>query len=236
MNNFTGSMNGKCPVPECEATAKSHANLDNIHLHSAQLFAEHALAIENDSFSLENSQQVSSGITQSYKSYVASAIISSVAALEAKINQFMVDNYEKLDRSPYVANDEIYNKFNVLKKNEKLLDQLFVKPTVKLKYDVVLFLLTGGFPHHNMVIEKTDYLIKLRNALVHFKPEWDNEPDRHVNLEKLKKNFFSYSPFYDEKSFFIPHRCLSASCASWAHKTAVAFIEYFSCHQRSRKI
>ena len=233
MNDSIGSINAKLPSPKCVLTAKSRANFDNIHLHSAQLFAEHALTIEQDSLSVEKPQQVSTEITQSYKSYVASSIMSSVAAIEAKINQFMVDNYEKLDASPHVADDTIYKKFQRLNKNEKIVNQLFVIPTVKLKYEVVSFLLTGGFLPHNQLVEETDYLIRLRNALVHFRPEWDNSLNLHRKLESSKKNFFNCSPFYNEKSLFIPYRCLSASCASWAHKTALAFIEYFFHHQGS---
>lgn len=96
-----------------------------------------------------------------------------------------------------------------------------------LKYDVVSFMLKEKCITQNKLKEDTMYLIKLRNALVHFTPEWNNDLIKHNDLKISKKNRFEFSPFYDKDVFFIPHRCLSGSCATWSHATASDFIKMF---------
>ena len=55
----------------------------------------------------------------------------------------------------------------------------------------------------------------MRNALIHFTPEWDNNLDKHEKIEKevKKHNHFKLSRFYSKETMFFPYRCLSGSCA-----------------------
>ena len=54
-------------------------------------------------------------------------------------------------------------------------------------------------------------LIKLRNALVHFKPEWSDEKREHLKIEKRLKGKFQLSPFLSPNDEFFPKRC-NESC------------------------
>lgn len=210
-------------------TAKQHSNFDYIHLNSARIFVDLALAIDNDPHYKNSAPQ---DVINSYMSYVSSVIICSVAALESMINQFMVDNSNKLNISPHKDDDSIFKKFKRLNKKENILRQLHAIPNVMLKYDVVFFLLKKKFITHNKLKEDIGYLVDIRNALVHFTPEWDNALGKHGCLEKSRKNRFTDSGFHDSKTLFFPYRCLSGSCASWSHETAASFIEMFTSNIR----
>ena len=111
-------------------TAKQHSNFDYIHLNSAKIFIGLALAIDNDPH-YKNS--VPQDVINSYMSYVSSVIICSVAALESMINQFMVDNSNKLNISPHKDDDSIFKKFKRLNKKENLLRQLHAIPNPSLR-------------------------------------------------------------------------------------------------------
>lgn len=227
MNDITGSINATIPMITAKIYGKSHANLAHIHLNSARIFIDFAIAIDNDPH-YKNS--VPQNVINSYMSYVSSAIICSIAALESTINQFMVDSSNKLSISPHKDDDSIFKKFKRLNKKENLLKQLNNIPNVMLKYDVAFFLLKKKFITHNKLKEDVGYLVDIRNALVHFTPEWDNALEKHWCLEKSRKNRFTDSGFYDSKALFFPYRCLSVSCAYWSHKTATSFIKMFHSH------
>ena len=84
----------------------------------------------------------------------------------------------------------------------------------------------------NKTEEAVNLIIKIRNALIHFTPEWDNDLIKHKKIEKSVKNHFSLSPLYSDESIFFPYRCLSADCAQWATTTSRSFIEkYFNTCQ-----
>ena len=226
-NGITGSIEETLPAITAELCGKSHANLAHIHLNSAKIFTDLALAIDQH---YKNSAP--QDVINSYMSYVSSVIICSVAALESTINQFMVDNSNKLNISPHKDDDSIFKKFKRLNKKENILRQLHAIPNVMLKYDVVFFLLKKKFITHNKLKEDVGYLVYVRNALVHFTPEWDNALGKHGCLEKSRKNRFTDSSFYDSKALFFPYRCLNGSCASWGHETAASFIEMFTSNIR----
>ena len=66
-------------------------------------------------------------------------------------------------------------------------------------------------------------LVKLRNALVHFKPEWDTALNEHAKLEVELKGKFAEDPFANAGDVFFPKRCLGHGCAAWAVDVARGF-------------
>ena len=76
-------------------------------------------------------------------------------------------------------------------------------------------------------------LIELRNALVHYKPTWDLERQRQVELaEVLKRDRFALSPFPDAGADFVAMKCMSAGCAGWVISTVVTLIEEFDARAK----
>ncbi len=58
-------------------------------------------------------------------------------------------------------------------------------------------------------------LLELRNALVHFKPEWFNQQGKHSRLSnKLAARL--RSPWFPEPEPLFPRAWASAECAKWA--------------------
>ncbi len=70
-------------------------------------------------------------------------------------------------------------------------------------------------------------VLKLRNALTHFKPEWSHSPDKHQKLSKELEGYFSPSPIFKGDQFIFPMAWAGHSCTSWAVQTAVKFIQAF---------
>ena len=90
------------------------------------------------------------------------------------------------------------------------LARLVDKESVLRKYSMALAVRTdkqldlGSAP-----VQNVDALIKLRNAVVHFRPEW-----------------FMPSTFLPNEPIF-PHSWASASFATWALRSTVDFLEHF---------
>jgi demethoxyubiquinone hydroxylase (CLK1/Coq7/Cat5 family) len=70
-------------------------------------------------------------------------------------------------------------------------------------------------------------LIHMRNALIHFKPEWPEEKDVHKKIERQIESKFPLSPFFQGNSIF-PEKCMSHGCAEWSVQVALAFVEAFT--------
>lgn len=217
------------PMITVEIHAKSHANLAHIHLNSANLFIQSAFSIENKYKTKKTPPQKA---IDSHMSYVSSSIICSVSALEAKINQFLVDHKTKLDEIKIENNSAIFKHYSpVFDTKAHFLNQLHNLTNALMKYNIIFYLLKGKFLPNNKLFKGTSFAIKVRNALIHFSPEWDNELKLNKELEDRYfshfSNDFDLSPFYYKDELFIPYRCLSAYHAEWAYKNSNAFMKKF---------
>jgi hypothetical protein len=71
-------------------------------------------------------------------------------------------------------------------------------------------------------------LAALRNALVHFKPEWmDATAGPHDKLSERLAKRFRGSPFLDEGERLFPRRWASHSCTSWAVPAVLTYLQAF---------
>jgi hypothetical protein len=75
-------------------------------------------------------------------------------------------------------------------------------------------------------IQGMDGLIRLRNAVVHFKPEWFEEQTRHAKLSGQLHYKFEGSPFLPGERLF-PRAWASHSFAVWALRSTVGFLDHF---------
>src|SRR5262249_13256596 len=71
-----------------------------------------------------------------------------------------------------------------------------------------------------------EILVRLRNALTHFKPEWDDEEKAHKGLSDVLKSKISGSPFLNDPLLF-PRRWACRDCTEWAVRTSMAFAQAF---------
>ena len=70
-------------------------------------------------------------------------------------------------------------------------------------------------------------LVRLRNAITHFKPEWDNEDAAHADLSTLLRDRFSGSPFLTSDKRMFPLRWMTHPGTRWAVEATVAFLRSF---------
>jgi hypothetical protein len=159
--------------------------------------------------------------------YVAAAVILSFASLEAAINEVYCDARDGLSGPfqklpPFVPG--LLNEFWPVLERQRA--------STLTKYQVALELARKtrfelGQPPLQPVLDVKE----LRNALLHFKPQWDtdeHEHHDHAYLERRLRSKFTLSPLYGPGDAFFPKQCLSYGCARWAIESLTDFIEKFA--------
>lgn len=200
----------KLPPIKFEGRGKTRTNLAVHHLMAAADSARRVAALET-----EHCGQPFGEFYSEIMWNVCGSVLFSVAALEADANEIFIDaeiNFP--DRDSDVVN-EVW--------------RLLEMKTILEKYDTALFLRKKEHLDKGITVYKdTHSLIKLRNLLVHFKPEWTDEKIEHAKIEKRLTGKFKLSPFLPPSAEFFPRRCMSHGCADWAVKTVVSFRRFFS--------
>ena len=195
------------------AMAQVKHNFSRQHFWAARYFADKALEIEQ---TINNADD--KNIKSIHRSYVTGAIISIVAGLESSINELYL---EACDNNRNTLRGLTENAIEML---AEWWEEVKLCP-ILLKYQTALLLTfkekfdPGGQPYQDI-----DGLIYLRNALVHYKPEWDSELQVHKKLRNRLESKFELNPFAAENSLWFPHRCLGSGCAKWAVKVSKIFI------------
>ena len=199
------------------------------HYYSADLFANIAAELEAQANSNER------GLYARHQAYTSGAVLASVAFMEGYINELFTHCADGLGGSSLqgLSTDE-----------RSLLGRMWnrgVPRTARFsvldKYDITLDLLAkppfdrGAEPYQGVTA-----LLALRNALMHFEPDFYPVPnprgdpipqDTLPNLEKKLRDRFALNPLaYDQFGFF-PDKCLSAGCARWAVDSATSLVHAF---------
>ncbi|HEV7889127.1 MAG TPA: hypothetical protein VGP08_00740 [Pyrinomonadaceae bacterium] len=192
------------------ATAKMRSNLSARHMLAAAYFSRKAGEVE-----IVNIGMPFGDFYDEIAWSVTAAIFFSVAALEADANEIFIDAHMNLPEYDKELLDTIW--------------EMIEKKTILEKYEMALFLKRKKrFDKGVSAYQDVDGLIKLRNALVHFKAEWSDEKKEHKKIEARLKGKFQLSPFLAGDTEFFPKSCMSHGCAEWAVKTALTFRESFS--------
>lgn len=144
-----------------------------------------------------------------------STLLNAVAGLESYINEFFVDREHTIPELPEPAGSRLW-------------DLAEAKQTTLEKYGLALELLgREPFAKGSEPYQSVDALIRLRNAVQHFKPEWFDDQDAHAKLSDRLQNFFDGSPFLTGSESLFPRRWMSASFAEWAASRVVEFAVEF---------
>ena len=107
------------------------------------------------------------------------------------------------------------------------ISELIDRESVLTKYSLALSLHTGkslelGCP----AVQNVDALIKLRNGVVHFRPEWFGAQAKHEKLSKQLNGRFASSQFFPNEPLF-PRAWATEDFACWAIRSTVNFIDHF---------
>jgi hypothetical protein len=138
----------------------------------------------------------------------------SVASLEANINELFFDSEQHFSHQTPDLIAELWS----LVEEKPILD----------KYQAVLVLKgVAKFEKGTAPYQDVDSLIKARNALVHFKPEWDDDQETLRKVGARLSGKFNLSPFHNDSAPLFPHRCVTHGCAKWAVQASLEFMEAF---------
>lgn len=188
------------------AQGRVREDFANTHLLNARLCAVRAHDVERSS-----AGKALGPFFDEIRADVAASILSSVASLEAFVNEVVFGSDELFGHQStdmVRMTIELMERHPLLKKLE-ILTVLNGKP----KPDM------GKRPGQDV-----SALVELRNGLVHFRPEWMEKQQRHAKLGERLRNKFGLSPFFDYNEPLFPRACMSYGCAKWAVESVRDFV------------
>lgn len=208
---------GESVLGTASMTARVIATFALQHMKAATTFRDHVAALES-----ANLAQPFGAFFEDIRSYGSACIMSSVASLEALINEFFITPDGPLRKRFADFEDEFWR------------PRVGVEVRHPLeKYQVALEML--GYPRFDeqgSPFKDAWALVELRNALVHYKPTWDPDRPRKVTMVEVLTGKYELSPFPDSGSDFVTMRSMSASGMRWVVATTLRFMREF--HGRAR--
>jgi len=167
-----------------------------------------------------------------HRSFVVGSVFCSISFLEATVNELFSDAADITHKSTHI---------NQLGEDaQKLLASLWETEIYSRNARVLekfqdMLRLNGKrlFEKDRPPYQDVDSLTKLRNSLIHYKPEWIPATTGKIDqallhdLEKRLRGKFNTNPFVEKGTPFFPHGCLSHGCAEWATRTSMSFTDKF---------
>jgi len=152
-----------------------------------------------------------------------SCVIHSAAFLEAMINELYADAAHDGRAGGYLPplSEEAVNRMRAYW-GEGSRDDTLRKYRLVVSFAGALALDKGGEPYQSAAL-----LLKLRNKLLHYKPESISH-DTIVNIEDGLKKKFRVSALHPGEGAWWPHQALGAGCAGWATASAINFADEVS--------
>ena len=189
------------------------------HFEAARYFANCAASMENEFQKADLKDEI--GKSQ-HRAYVVGAVVSATMAMETCINEIYLDACNK-DRQKLSRLDEhemalLAEWWPHLERHVKIL----------LKYQHALLVVgKPALPKGENPYQDADNLVHLRNALTHYKPEWDNALKMHADIRARLEGKFAVNPLAPDAHLWFPDRCLGSGCAKWAVGAAEEFVRAF---------
>jgi hypothetical protein len=156
-----------------------------------------------------------------HRSYAIGAPIEAVAFLEAAINELYAAAGDK-DPHIFATGDPLLPQLM-----DELWDELEGKNILRKFQTALILAKKPKFDLGTPPMQTVGNLVALRNALVHYKPEWDNELKDHKSIEDRLRAAFPHNPFAAKDKAFFPSKCLGYGCATWSVTTAWGFVKEF---------
>jgi len=197
------------------------------HIQSAALFCRVSHALENKYDGNYNQE-----LFTEHKAYVTNTIFSSICFLEATINEIFCDAIDSPVRIDTLGKDKIRLLANMWNLD---VPRTASYPVVD-KYQIALTLLEKPlFDRGVSPFQDVQVLVQLRNALMHYEPEWflgnsssNSESEKLNKLSKKLKGKFEVSKIYEGTGNpFFPDKCLGYGCAKWAVLNSIDFVDNF---------
>lgn len=185
------------------------ANFSVPHLLAGARFSRHVCSIER-----ANRGKPLGPFYDEILSFCIATVITSVASLESYSNELFSDygkNFPDVRGALVVGLWDSLGKMSMLE-----------------KFNLALIMRNAeAFDKGSKPYQDVDVLIKLRNALIHFTPEWESDQDLHAKLSNKLRYKFQPTPFMEESAPLFPKRWASSGCAKWAVRSCLSFAERF---------
>jgi len=188
------------------------------HFEAARYFANCAASIESEFLKADLKNEI--GKSQ-HRAYVVAAVVSATMAMGTCINEIYLNACDK-DRQKLSGLDEqemalLAEWWPHLERHVKIL----------LKYQHALLVVgKPALPKGENPYQDADNLVYLRNALTHYKPEWD-DAKIHVEIRGRLEGKFDVNPLATGAYLWFPEQCLGSGCAKWAVGAAEEFVRAF---------
>jgi hypothetical protein len=226
-------------------TARDRIYFSHHHIYAAFHFAKlSAKSEEAFNKELSNTSHDRSKIFDMFfyehRAYVTGAIFTSVAYLEAIINELFADTVDYSDSAVARQLDlSVKSQMATLWKIEipgKGIKSLVEKFSTLEKFQVALKIAQKEpFEKGKTPYQDVNHIIDIRNTLVHYKPEWitihSSNNDEFPVLEKkwtaLEQERKFSNPLFGGGNAFFPDRCLCYECAKWAATSSLNFVDDF---------
>jgi hypothetical protein len=198
--NLTPSLKIRLAV-SASGSAKARSNFATQHLQAAEYFSR-----KNGKLEAEHKDRSLGTFVSEINHLVVATIFLSVASLEANINEYFFDDSDLAQFS---------------KKKDG-------RSEILRKYQSAMLTLTKEIMDENSLhYRDAEIVILMRNALMHFFPEWRDEQKKHEKLGIRLSGKFPLSPFMPDINPIFPDRAISYGCAQWSVATARNFMQEF---------
>lgn len=179
------------------------------HFKAAKLFSRTVESIENEIKGKQTGQ-----FFEDIFPHASACVFMCVASMEAYANESIY--WKKQDNAQCIPPQaealwECIDKMNLLEKFSTLL----------------ALEASSRFNKGESVYDNVSTLIALRNALVHFKPEFDTEADKHETLSRKLAGKFAPSPFLINEPLLFPIKWASSSATKWTLVSCAKFLTEF---------
>jgi hypothetical protein len=192
-----------------KATADTRVNLSVPHILSAASFSRRVGQLE-----AEHSGKRFGEFWNDIFANATATVFASIAALESYANELFID-HEKVfaELKPEVM--------------EKLWELYEQKPPLE-KFEFALVLKSrGSLDRGAKPYQDVAALVRLRNGLIHFKPEWFSEQEEHAKLSAALRPIATVSPFLQRTEPLFPRGWASHATVVWAVRSVFDFIVEF---------
>lgn len=197
------------------------------HVQSAALLSRHSAQVEK-----ANGENPGPNTITEHAAYVVGCILSSVAFLEAAVNEFFADAADHPNELKQTLDQDTIEMLAITWRSG-----LFSRAGLSVLEKFQFALQIGkkeGFDSGRLPYQDVSLLIRLRNSLVHYQPEsvtviCQNDPEAVSiqNLERQLKGKFGLNPLVGCGGPFFPQKCLSHGCAEWAVRSSLALSDEF---------
>lgn len=204
------------------------------HLYIARILADQCRSIEQDSLTEGDKRE----ILDRDIGYAIACLFAVVAYLEATINELFADARDgTIDYAKQVGEDarmDMASQWDC---------ENFRYHTCILKKFQIALELAGAprFDKGKKPYQDVSLVVRLRNELVHYKPEWTTVYPKQVGgsknksgcqIERSLSGKFPENPLATPGDLFFPVRCLGYGCARWAVNSCIDFVRKFYSRMR----